>query len=135
MKLAQYPLQQTVDSPACLQCFGFALAAGSAQCPTECPGAWDSPRGALIKPEEWARGLQLLKGAPGSHCFLAPPLFPSSSSHPSAVSSGAPPCLQADNTLSSLPSSWITHCHNIVNIQISLKETLRSDDIDENLEF
>lgn len=40
----------------------------------------------------------------------------------------SPSLLQAYNTLHSFPSSQITHCHSVINMRISLKEPLKSNE-------
>lgn len=99
------------------------------------PVLWESWRGTLSKTHKWASGLWVFGSGEGgipsqsffscSALFHPPPFFYQNLPPDSPRS---PSLLQNCSTLHSFPSSQIRHCHNIINMQISLKEPLRSNE-------
>lgn len=126
MKLASLPLQRIEDNRVFLHCRVVGLAGARTEQP---PRAVRGSRGRQAKPRTgiWPpgcpRGLQPL-----------PALLPSTP-HTKCVSgfSRGPSLLQVHHALNAFPSSQITRGRNRINMQISLKEPLRSKVSDESL--
>lgn len=104
---------------------------------TECPATsqlWlSSSRKALSKTEELASSLQVSQGGSiqSLHTCTSLVPLPLSPIKIRLISPGAPPCFRL--IMHKFLTFQITHCHNIINMQISLKEPIRNNAIDGSL--